>query len=78
MAPLRRELAGLILPHDHFGSHLDELGVTIDEHLERSNFEFAGNVKYVRAGEQDLPDFPDIKWYSVHVRESQYLLQIVK
>ncbi|KAG5878925.1 hypothetical protein JTB14_034434 [Gonioctena quinquepunctata] len=44
MAPLSRELAGLILPHDHFGSHLDDRGVTINEHLERSNFEFAGNV----------------------------------
>ncbi|CAH2100801.1 unnamed protein product [Euphydryas editha] len=44
MAPLSRELAGLILPHDRFGSHLDERGVTIDEHLKRSNFEFAGNV----------------------------------
>ena len=95
MAPLSRELAGLILPHDHFGSHLDERGVTIDEHLERSNFEFAGHVlaevwssmeidgynvtaKYVGAGEHDVPDFPDIKWYTEHVRESQYLLQIVK
>lgn len=79
MAPLSRELAGLILPHDYFGSHLGERGVTIDDHLERSNFEFAGNVlaevwssmeiddynvnaKYVGAGEQDLLDFPDIKW----------------
>ncbi|KAG5860711.1 hypothetical protein JTB14_029385, partial [Gonioctena quinquepunctata] len=44
MAPLSRELAGLILPHDHLGSHLDDRGVTINEHLERSNFEFAGNV----------------------------------
>lgn len=44
MALLSRELAGLVLPHDQFGSHLDERGVTIDEHLERSNFEFAGNV----------------------------------
>ncbi|GBP89102.1 hypothetical protein EVAR_64370_1 [Eumeta japonica] len=95
MAPLSRELAGLILPHDHFGSHLDERGITIDEQLERYNFEFAGNVlaevwssmeidgynvtaKYVEADEQDVPEFPDIKWYSEHVRESQYLLQIVK
>ncbi|CAH0547066.1 unnamed protein product [Brassicogethes aeneus] len=95
MAPLSRELAGLILPHDHFGSHLDECGVTINEQLERTNFEFAGNVlaeiwssmeidgynvtaKYVEAGEQDVPEFPDIKWYSKHVRKSQYLLQIVK
>ncbi|CAH1989265.1 unnamed protein product [Acanthoscelides obtectus] len=36
------------------------------------------NAKYVGAGEQDLPDFPDIKWYSEYVCESQYLLQIVK
>ncbi|CAH1967775.1 unnamed protein product [Acanthoscelides obtectus] len=33
---------------------------------------------YVGTGEQGLPDFPDIKWYSEHVRKSQYLLQIVK
>ncbi|GBP58990.1 hypothetical protein EVAR_14991_1 [Eumeta japonica] len=88
MAPLSWELAGLMLPHDRFGSHLDERGVTIDEHLERSNFEFAGNVlaevwssmeidgynvtaKYVGAGEQDVPDFPDIKWYSEHIIRQQ-------
>nr|CAH7729764.1 unnamed protein product [Callosobruchus chinensis] len=35
-------------------------------------------AKYVEADEQDVPEFPDIKWYSEHVRESQYLLQIVK
>lgn len=35
-------------------------------------------AKYIGAGEPDLPDFTDIKWYSEHVRESQYLLQIVK
>ncbi|KAG5893520.1 hypothetical protein JTB14_017230 [Gonioctena quinquepunctata] len=87
MAPLSRELAGLILPHNHFGSHLDDRGVTINEHSGRSNFEFAGNVlaevwssteidgyhvtaEYIGAGEQDLLDSPDIKWYSEHVRES--------
>ena len=37
MAPLSRELAGISLPHDHFGSHLDERGVTIDKDLGRSN-----------------------------------------
>ncbi|CAH1106000.1 unnamed protein product [Psylliodes chrysocephalus] len=90
MAPLSRELDGLILSHDHFGSHLDERGVTTDEHLERFNFDFAGNVlaevwssmeidgynviaKYVGAGEQDLSDFPDIKWYSEHARAERDL-----
>ncbi|KAG5871558.1 hypothetical protein JTB14_012825 [Gonioctena quinquepunctata] len=34
-------------------------------------------AKCIGTGEQDL-NFPDIKWYSEHVRESQYLLQIVK
>lgn len=44
MAPLRRELSGLIIPHDHFGSHLDSNNKTIDENLERNNFEFAGKT----------------------------------
>lgn len=37
---LSRELAGLILPHDHFGSHLDDRGCTINDDFEKSNFEF--------------------------------------
>ena len=44
MAPLSHELAGLILPHDHFGSHLDDNGQTVNEDLEKSNFQFAGKV----------------------------------
>lgn len=44
MAPLSRELAGLILPHEHYGSHLDANGHTIDEELEMSNFAFAGKT----------------------------------
>ena len=42
MAPLSRELSGLILPHEHFGTHLDADGRTIDEELEKANFSFAG------------------------------------
>ena len=42
MAPLSRELAGLILPHEHYGSHLDADGKTIDDELELANFAFAG------------------------------------
>lgn len=30
MPPLSKELSGLILPHDHFGTHLDSSGRTID------------------------------------------------
>ncbi|CAF4134016.1 unnamed protein product, partial [Rotaria sordida] len=38
MAPLSHDLAGLNLPHDHFGSHLNESGVTINIELEKLNF----------------------------------------
>lgn len=44
MALLSRELAGLILPHDHYGSHLDKDCKTVDEQLEAANFAFAGKA----------------------------------
>ena len=44
MAPLSDELAGVILPHDHFGSHLDHNRKTIDEAVELANFRFAGET----------------------------------
>lgn len=44
MAPLSRDLSGLILDHAHFGTHLDEKGMTVDAELEQKNFEHAGNV----------------------------------
>jgi hypothetical protein len=44
MAPLSKELTGLILPHDHYGSHLNDRGITIDAELEKRNFQFAGNT----------------------------------
>lgn len=44
MAPLSRELSGLILPHDRYGSHLNSQGKTIDDELERKNFQNAGEM----------------------------------
>lgn len=44
MAPLSRDLAGLILPHNFFGNHLDNQGKTVDSHLEEANFGKAGAV----------------------------------
>ena len=44
MAPLSKELAGLILPHDNFSSHLDSQVRTVDADLERQNFGHAGEV----------------------------------
>jgi hypothetical protein len=44
MAPLSHDLAGLILPHDHFGSHLSDSGGTINIELEKLNFRKAGQI----------------------------------
>ncbi|KAK9874058.1 hypothetical protein WA026_002413 [Henosepilachna vigintioctopunctata] len=101
MAPLSRELTGVVLKHDNFGSHLDSSNKTIDLDLEKRNFESAGTVlsniwsqlvidgypvvaKYIMPTETRL-DVEQAKvlkrdaiWYANHVRESQYLLQIVK
>lgn len=44
MAPLSRQLTGVILPHDTFGSHLDGSGKTVDTDLELKNFAAAGKV----------------------------------
>ena len=44
MAPLSKELADVILEHQHFETHLDDRGNTIDEELELKNFEHAGSI----------------------------------
>ena len=44
MVKLSKELGGVILEHDKFGSHLDSTGVTIDKDLELKNFQFAGRT----------------------------------
>ena len=44
MSPLSHDLAGIILPHDTFGSHLDVQGKTIDVELEQKNFLAAQEV----------------------------------
>ena len=40
---LSKELSGVVLPADTFGTHLND-GRTVDEHLEEQNFEAAGDV----------------------------------
>ena len=37
-------MSGVILPLDHFGTHLDHNNKTIDEELELQNFEYAGEI----------------------------------
>ena len=42
--PLSKELSDVLLEHEHFGSHLDDRGNTIDPRLELNNFEHAGKI----------------------------------
>ena len=44
MAPLSKELAGIVLPDDSFGIHMDENGKTIDDIKELQNFRKAGET----------------------------------
>ena len=45
MAPLTRELSGLIILHDYYSSHLDENNHTIDEKMRQNNFAYAGKTQ---------------------------------
>lgn len=60
MAPLSRFLAGLILPHDAFGTHLNSRGQTVDETLEMENFRKAGQTLADVWGEAVIDGFPVI------------------
>jgi hypothetical protein len=42
MAPLSKELSGVILPYDLYGSHLNSSNKTVDKALELKNFAAAG------------------------------------
>ena len=44
MAPLSHDLAGIILPHDHYGNHLNSDRTTADVELEKENFYKAAEV----------------------------------
>ena len=95
MSNLSKELSGVILPHDHFGTNLDNNNNTVDEELELKNFEHAGEIldelwsklvindhsvvaEFVREEPSDITITKSEEWEANHVRESQYLLQIVK
>lgn len=70
MAPLSKQLSGLILEHDHFGSHLDNSGRTIDDDLELQNFEHAGQLLAQVWSEMVIDDYPV---YSVYKSNKETL-----
>ncbi|CAF2849835.1 unnamed protein product [Rotaria sp. Silwood2] len=44
VSPMSHDLAGLILPHDHFGTHLNDAGSTEHAELEKENFKMTADV----------------------------------
>ena len=44
MVKLSKELNGVILEHDKFGSHRDAKDVTVDKNLKLKNFEYTGRT----------------------------------
>ncbi len=44
MAPLSRFLSALVLPYESFGMHLNSRGDTVDDELEKRNFQQAGET----------------------------------
>lgn len=94
MAPLSKQLTGVVLPHDTYGTHLDARGKTSDSELELKNFQAAGEALAHLWSELIIDSYPvtsryegpdskttapvpvDAAWYSRHVRESQYCLQV--
>ncbi|CAF4260586.1 unnamed protein product [Rotaria sp. Silwood2] len=63
MAPLSHDLAGLILPHDHFGSHLNESGGTTNVELEKLNFRKAGQILVETWNQSIIDGFPCVAEY---------------
>ncbi|CAF1291047.1 unnamed protein product [Rotaria sordida] len=63
MAPLSHDLAGLILPHDYFGSHLNDSGVTTNLELEKLNFRKAGQILADTWNQSVIDGYPCVAEY---------------
>ena len=63
LAPMSHDLAGLILPHDHFGTHLNDMGVTQHAELEKENFKATGNILAEVWSMNVLDEYPVVAEY---------------
>lgn len=63
MAPLSKEVSGVILPVDYFGTHLNAQGETIDIDLEKKNFSHAGKVLEEIWSNVIIDNFPVVAEY---------------
>ena len=94
MAPFSKALAGLVMPHDSCGSHLNPSGETIDPELEKENLKVAGKILPQMWGELVLDGMPvtaeyvenelittdgyDEHWVFKHCRISPYVSQVIQ
>lgn len=58
MAPLSKQLSGVLLEHEFFGSHLDSQMRTVDPELEKKNFGHAGQTLAALWSDMRLDDYP--------------------
>ncbi len=63
MFHLSKELTGVVLPPDTYGSHLDSSGKTIDSDLEEKNFEAAGQTLCSLWNDLEIDGYPTIAEY---------------
>ncbi|CAF1273702.1 unnamed protein product [Adineta steineri] len=63
LSPISHDLAGLILPNDHFGSHLNDNGLTEHAELEKENFKLTGNVLAEVWSMNVLDEYPVVAEY---------------
>ena len=85
MALLSRELAGVILPHKTFGTHLDSNGETMDPELGRRNFEHVGKIladiwlKTVIDGKPTICEYIDsMASENVPIKDEEWLSQHIR
>ena len=69
MAPLSAHLAGVVLPRDAYGTHLDKNGNTIDDELEIQNFEKAGELLCALWNDMMIDNYPVKCTYRVPSKE---------
>ncbi|CAF0723111.1 unnamed protein product [Rotaria sp. Silwood1] len=63
LSSLAQDLAGLILPHDHFGTHLNDAGLTHHAELEKENFKLTGDVLAEVWSMNVLDEYPVVAEY---------------
>ena len=63
MAPLSHDLAGVVLPRDTFGSHLNNKKETVDKEWEMKNFPKAGEVLAEILSKTVIDNYPTVAEY---------------